>query len=240
MLIIGYAVVAYALFLGSSAWAFFFLAGGMDGPATTPVAGALAVDALLLLLFAVQHSVMARAGVKRRLARLIPAAAERSTYVLLSGVLLGVLFGLWQPVPATIWHVGRPWSVPIWAVFGAGWLLVVWSTFMVDHADFLGLKQAYAHRRGQAYRAPGFTRRQLYAWCRHPMMLGLIITFWATPHMTVGHLFFAVASTAYVRVGIHFEERDLHARLGADYRTYAAQVPALIPRPRRPPADVRS
>lgn len=240
----GYAVIAYGAFLLSVGWAVGFLADrgaptSVDGPATRPAWAALAIDAALLLTFAVQHSVMARAGFKRRLIRLIPAQAERSTFVLAASLLLFALFGWWQPVPAMIWHVGPPWSAAIWMVYAVGWVIVVWSTFMVDHADFLGLKQAYRHLRRLGYRSPDFTQRWLYAWCRHPMMLGLVIAFWATPRMTVGHLFFAVAATAYIAVGIRFEERDLRAQLGAEYREYASRVPALVPAPRSLPAPGR-
>jgi protein-S-isoprenylcysteine O-methyltransferase Ste14 len=233
MLILGYAVVAYASFLASAVWAMIFLAGGMDGPATRPASTALAIDGVLLLAFAIQHSVMARAGFKRRLTRLVPPAAERSTYVLATGLLMFAIFGFWQPVPATLWHVGLPWSAPIWVLYAAGWALVAWSTFAVDHGDFLGLKQAYAHLRHRAHQEPAFTERRLYSWCRHPMMLGLLVTFWATPHLTAGHLFFAVSSSAYIGLGIRFEERDLRARLGAGYEEYARRVPMLLPAPRR-------
>jgi methanethiol S-methyltransferase len=234
--VLGYAVIAYGAFLLSICWAFGFLAGwdaptSVDGPATGPAWMAIAVDAALLLTFAVQHTVMARAGFKRRLTRFIPAPAERSTFVLIASLLLGALFGWWQPVPAVIWQVGPPWSVVIFGAYAVGWFIVVWSTFMVDHADFLGLKQAYRHVRRLGYRSPAFTRRWLYVWCRHPMMAGLVIVFWATPRMTVGHLFFAVAATAYIAVGIRFEERDLRAQLGAEYEEYASRVPALLPAP---------
>lgn len=237
--VLGYAVIAYGAFLLSSVWALGFLAGWgapttVDGPATRPAWAALAIDAALLLAFAVQHSVMARDGFKRRLIRLIPAPAERSTYVLIASLLLLALFGWWQPVPQVIWEVGPPWSAVIWVVYAVGWVIVVWSTFMVDHTDFLGLKQAYRHLARLGYRSPDFTRRWLYNWCRHPMMLGLVITFWATPRMTVGHVFFAVAATAYIAVGIRFEERDLRAHLGAEYQEYANEVPAVLPVPRRP------
>jgi|SRR4051794_4354432 protein-S-isoprenylcysteine O-methyltransferase Ste14 len=235
--VLGYAVIAYAAFLLSFAWAIGFLAGwgaptSVDGPATGPAWVALAIDAALLLTFAVQHSVMARAGFKRQLTRLIPAQAERSTFVLATSLLLFALFGWWRPVPAVIWHVDLPWSAVIWVVYAIGWAVVVWVTFMVDHADFLGLKQAYRHVRRLGYRSPEFTQRWLYMWCRHPMMLGLVITFWVTPRMTAGHLFFAVAATGYIAVGIRFEERDLRSQLGAEYLEYASRVPALVPVPR--------
>jgi methanethiol S-methyltransferase len=214
-----YAFVAYLAFLGSSAWAVFFLAGGIDHGTERSTGTALAVDGALLLAFAAQHTIMARSGVKDRLTRLVPAKAERSTYVLAASLLLFAIVGFWQPVPATVWRGPSA----LWVLYAAGWLLVVWSTFMIDHADFLGLKQA----------PPVFAERSLYRWVRHPMMLGLLITFWATPHMTAGHLFFAAASTGYIAVGIRFEERDLRARLGEPYATYAARVPALIPFTRR-------
>jgi methanethiol S-methyltransferase len=236
---LAYAVLAYASFLLASAWAVGFLAArgaptSVDGPAVHPAWSALALDGALLLAFAAQHTVMARAGFKR----LLPAPAERSTFVLASSLLLAALFGWWQPVPTVIWHVAAPWSAVIWSaviwsVYAVGWVVVVGSTFMVDHADFLGLKQAYRHLRGDGYREPAFKARWLYAWCRHPMMLGLVLTFWATPRMTVGHLFFAVAGTGYIAVGIRFEERDLRARFGAEYREYADRVPALLPWPGR-------
>jgi protein-S-isoprenylcysteine O-methyltransferase Ste14 len=223
LLIAGYALVAYGAFLLSAAWAVVFLAGGLDGPATRPAGAALAIDGALLLAFAVQHTVMARAWFKR----LIPAPVERSTYVLAAGLLLLAVFGWWQAAPATVWRVGGPWSAAIWVLFGAAWVLVVWSTFAVDHADFLGLKQAYVYLRRRAYREPPFTGGGLYALVRHPMMLGLFVTFWATPHMSVGHLAFAVASSAYIAVGIRFEERDLRARYGREYERYAGRAGAL-------------
>jgi protein-S-isoprenylcysteine O-methyltransferase Ste14 len=240
---LAYAVLAYASFLLASAWAVGFLAGrgaptSVDGSAAHPAWAALAIDGALLLVFAAQHTVMARAGFKR----LLPPPAERSTFVLASGLVLAAVFAWWQPVPAMIWHVSSPWSAVLWSVYAIGWVIVVASTYMVDHADFLGLKQAYRHLRGDTYREPAFQARWLYAYCRHPMMLGLVLTFWATPRMSAGHLFFAVASTGYIAVGIRFEERDLRTRYGAEYQEYARRVPALLPWPGRPrqPAAVSS
>ena len=236
--VVAYAVVAYGSFLVGTGWAIGFFVGrgaptSVDGPATGPAWAAIAVDAALLLAFAVQHTVMARAGFKRRLTRLIPPAAERSTYVVTASLLLCAIFGWWHAVPTVVWSVGGPWSAAIWGIYGAGWVIAIGSTFMIDHADFLGLRQAYGYLRRLGEGAPEFTTRWLYAWCRHPLMLGLAIVFWATPHMTVGHLFFAVASTAYIAVGIRFEERDLRAQYGTDYEEYATRVPAVVPAPRR-------
>jgi methanethiol S-methyltransferase len=228
--VLGYSALAYIAFLLSATWAFFFLAGrGIDDPAHRSATVSLAIDGALLLVFALHHSVMARAGVKR----FLPPQTERSTFVLVASLLLIAVFAWWQPLPTTLWHVGRPWSPLIWAVYGLGWIIVVGSTYMIDHADFLGLKQAWRHSRREAYSPPPFRERFLYAWLRHPMMLGLVITFWATPQMSAGHLFFAVSATGYIALGIRFEERDLRANLGPAYDDYAARVPALVPVKRR-------
>ncbi|MBU2669873.1 isoprenylcysteine carboxylmethyltransferase family protein [Actinoplanes bogorensis] len=211
-----YALFSYALFLISIVWAIGFLAGWGDGPASSSPTTALLIDGTLLLAFAVQHTVMARAGFKRR----IPPTIERSTYVLAASLLLLATFAFWQPVPTVVWLAGAPWSILIWVVYALGWALAIGATYMIDHFEFFGLKPA-----GN----PQFQMRFLYAWIRHPMMLGLLIVFWATPRMTVSHLFFAVASSAYIFVGVRFEERDLKAQLGTPYEEYARDTPMLIP-----------
>lgn len=230
-----YAGFAYAAFVVAALWAVGFLADAgaptrVNGPARQPAWSALLVNAGLLLIFAVQHSVMARAGVKRRLARIVPPPVERSTYVLATGLVLGLLFWQWQPVPAVLWRLGAPWAGVLWAVYALGWLTAVSATFMIDHFDFLGIRQVRWRGPGP-YPSPPFRERWLYAWVRHPMMLGLLIAFWATPRMTVGHLFFAAAGTGYIAVGLRFEERDLYRQLGHAYRDYADRVPALLPAP---------
>src|SRR3954447_13562624 len=231
-----YAVLAYAVFLLVSAWAVGFLADLSWAPTTVdgPVRGSrwpsLVIDAALLLAFAVQHSVMARAGVKRRLARAVPAAAERSTFVLASGLFLGLLFWQWHPLRGEVWTVsGQPWVALLWALYALGWIITIAVTFMVDHWDFTGLRQVRWDPRRGPYADPAFSERWLYAWVRHPMMLGLLIAFWATPRMTVGHLVFSVAATGYIAVGLRFEERDLYRKLGAVYADYAQRVPAVLP-----------
>ncbi|WP_436535023.1 methyltransferase family protein [Actinoplanes sp. HUAS TT8] len=229
MIVIGYAVVAYAAFLSSTVWAIVFLTGPIDAAATRPAPAALAIDAALLLIFAVQHTVMARAGFKKALIRLIPEPAERSTFVFAASLSMLALLFWWQPVPHLIWQVGGLPSVLLWTVYAAGWALAIWSTYMVDHWDLFGLKQAWTRLRGRHYRAPEFQERWLYRWTRHPLMLGMMIAFWATPRMSVGHLFFALAATGYILVGIRFEERDLRARFGADYQGYAKRVPSIVP-----------
>jgi protein-S-isoprenylcysteine O-methyltransferase Ste14 len=221
--------------VAATIWAIVFLAGAIDGPtgaARQPVWSALLVDTGLLLIFAVQHSVMARTAVKRRTARLVPSPIERSSYVLATGLVLGLLFWQWQPVPALVWRVdAQPWSGLLWTLHALGWLTALSATFMIDHLDFLGIRQARWRGPGP-YQPPPFRERWLYAWIRHPMMLGLLVAFWATPRMSVGHLLFAAASTGYIAVGLHFEERDLHRQLGHVYREYADRVPALVPAPR--------
>jgi methanethiol S-methyltransferase len=234
-MVMAYAGLAYAAFAVAALWAIAFLADlgtpyAVDGASRRPAWTALLIDACLLLVFAVQHSVMARAGSKQWLARILPAATERSTYVLAASLALGLLFWQWQPLPAPAWRVSaQPWAALIWVVYAAGWLLALATTFMIDHLDFLGLRQAYAHTRRRPYQPPSFTERWLYAWVRHPMMLGLIIAFWVTPAMTAGHLLFAAAASAYIVVGLTFEERDPAWHLGPAYRDYAQRVPALIP-----------
>lgn len=231
-----YAGLAYLAFVAAALWAAVFLADlagrysidrGNRGPAWV----ALLVDGGLLSVFAVQHSVMARAGFKRRLARVLPTAVERSTYVLAASAALVLLFWLWQPLPGTVWRVSaQPWAALIWVAYAVGWLIAVSATFMVDHLDFLGLRQARWPAGAGPYRGPSFRERWLYAWVRHPMMVGLLLTFWVTPRMTVSHLFFAVAATGYVAVGLRFEERDLYGELGEVYGEYSRRVPALVPR----------
>jgi protein-S-isoprenylcysteine O-methyltransferase Ste14 len=196
---------------------------------------AVTIDAALLSLFAIQHTVMARAQFKTRLQRVLPAVAERSTYVLAASLTLLLLYWQWRALPEELWRVdAQPWDALIWVIFGLGWVVTVASTFMVDHLDFLGLRQAGWHARPGPYQPPSFTERWLYAWVRHPMMTGLILAFWATPRMTVGHLLFATAGCAYIAVGLSFEERDLRRQLGETYSEYAARVPAVVPR--RPPS----
>jgi protein-S-isoprenylcysteine O-methyltransferase Ste14 len=238
--LLAYAVLAYAAFLLASAWAVGFLANlsvaptTVDGPLPGSRWSSLLVDAALLLLFAVQHSVMARAGFKHRLARVLPEAAERSTFVLVSALLLGLLCWQWRPIRDDVWTVSGGWAPVLWAVYGLGWIVVFASTYLVDHWDFTGLRQASWDPARGPYAGPRFSERWLYAWVRHPLMLGLLLAFWATPRMTVGHLVFALASTGYIAVGVRFEERDLYRRLGETYRDYAERVPAVVPGARRP------
>jgi protein-S-isoprenylcysteine O-methyltransferase Ste14 len=191
------------------------------------------VDLGLWLVFAVQHSVMARAPVKAWLARVVPERVERSTYVLTGSLALGLLFWQWRALPDPLWEVqAQPWVTLAWIVYGAGWATAVAATYMIDHWEFLGLR--HTGRRTEDPSSASVSERWLYAWVRHPMMTGLLLAFWATPVMTVGHLLFALAATGYIAVGVHYEERDLRRQFGSAYDDYARRVPRFVPGLTRP------
>ncbi|MBI2297700.1 MAG: isoprenylcysteine carboxylmethyltransferase family protein [Armatimonadetes bacterium] len=237
-LVLGYGVVSYGLFLVVFLYAIGFV-GNLVVPKAIDTGNAgstgagLAVDVLLLGLFAVQHSVMARPVFKRWLTQYIPKAIERSTFVLISSLLLALLFWQWRPFPAVVWSVETPLGrLVLQALFALGWLLVLSSTCMIDHFDLFGVKQVRAYARGETHQPPPFVKRAFYRYVRHPIMLGFIIAFWATPRMTAGHLLFAVATTAYILIGVALEERDLLTFHGAEYEAYRQEVPALVPLPR--------
>jgi protein-S-isoprenylcysteine O-methyltransferase Ste14 len=238
-MILGYGVFAYLLFLGSLLYAIGFVGGvvvpkTIDSGGSGEVGTAIAIDLVLLSLFAVQHSVMARPAFKRRWTQLIPPAMERSTYVLASSLVLIVLFWLWQPLPAVVWHATQSWVAgALWMVFAAGWVVVVVSTFLIDHFDLFGLRQVVLHFTGQPYTSPSFRTPWLYRVVRHPIMLGFLIAFWATPMMTQGHLLFAAVVSVYVLIAIQLEERDLTAHYGETYSEYQREVSMLVPLPKR-------
>ena len=234
---LAYGVVSYLTFLGSFVYSIGFVGNlvvpkAIDSGPQVPTFEALAIDVLLLGGFAVPHSVMARPGFKRRWTRLVPPHVERSTYVLTSSLLLGLLFRLWRPMPGVAWDAGWPAArTALWGLFGAGWLVVLASTFLIDHLDLFGLRQVSLYAAGRPYTTPPFRTRSLYRHVRHPIMLGFMIAFWATPTMTWGHLLFAAATTAYIVVGVRLEERDLLGAHGVTYEDYRRRVPMLLPRP---------
>jgi protein-S-isoprenylcysteine O-methyltransferase Ste14 len=201
-----------------------------------PQAGAavaVTVDALLLAVFAVQHSVMARPGFKRRWTRLVPRHLERSTYVLAATVVLASVFWQWRPIPSVVWDVSSPAGrVVLWTLFGCGWVWVLAMTFAFDHLDFVGLRQVTRHFRGLADRAPSFALPLPFRLVRHPMMVGFFVGLLATPRMTVGHLLFAALGCGYILGAVRLEERDLAEEL-PEYAAYAAGTPRFVPRPRR-------
>lgn len=232
--VILYGLVCYALFLATFLYAIGFIGNlivpkSIDSVPTVSFGTALFVNTLLLAVFAIQHSVMARPFFKRAWTRIVPEPIERSTYVLFSSLALILLFALWQPMGGIIWDAqGQFAESLIHAAYAFGWLLVLASTFSIDHFDLFGLRQTWCFAFGIAYRPPDFRQPVLYRIVRHPLYVGWIIVMWSTPTMTVAHLFFALVTTIYILVGIQLEERDL-ARAHPEYLDYKARVPMLIP-----------
>lgn len=208
----------------------------LDRGASSPATAAWIIDILLLGLFAVQHSGMARRGFKRWLTGWFPPSIERSTYVLISSLVLALMFWQWRPLGGSIWNVTTPWAYwLLYGLFGFGWLVVLTSTFLIDHFDLFGLRQVWLRMRGRTYTPPEFKEHFFYRLIRHPLMVGFLIAFWAIPYMSVSHLLFSVATTGYILIALQFEERDLVAAHGADYQRYREEVPMLCPWPRPRP-----
>ncbi|HXR92315.1 MAG TPA: isoprenylcysteine carboxylmethyltransferase family protein [Steroidobacteraceae bacterium] len=240
-----YAVLVYLFFLATFLYTIGFVEGipGLktidSGPTGAPWA-AIIVDVVLLGIFAIQHSVMARQGFKRWWTRYVPSSAERSTYVLAASLAVALLLWQWRPLPSVVWSVdSQSGQVLLWSLSGLGWAIVLAATFQISHFELFGLQQALQRWRGIAPAAPQFKTPLFYKFVRHPLYLGFILAFWATPLMTQGHLLFAVATTGYIFVGIFFEERDLIAHFGEQYRNYRQRVPMIVPFLRHKPTRTR-
>ncbi|HEY7984546.1 MAG TPA: NnrU family protein [Ktedonobacterales bacterium] len=231
-----YTTLAYVYFLGIVLYLIGFLTNqavprsiDAGGPNAGGIAGAL-IDVGLLALFAVQHSVMARGWFKRGWTKVVPAALERGTYVLVTNLALTLVFWQWRPLPARIWAVTNPLGAGVlWVIFAVGVVVAIAATFLINHFDFVGLRQAWIYVRRREYSYLPFSERVFYRFIRHPLMLGLLLAFWVTPFMTVGHALFAATFTVYILLGTQLEERDLARYLGAAYRDYQRRVPMLLP-----------
>lgn len=237
-----FAIVCYAIFFATFLYLIAFVGNfpvprTVDAPPSSlaPVAAAV-VDVALIALFGLQHSIMARPAFKRAWTRIVPPAAERSIYVLAASIALIVLFTFWQPIDKTVWAVspGMHWlSQILWVLFWAGFGIVLVTTFLINHFELFGLQQAWLNMRGREPAPPELRQPLFYRWVAHPLYAGFFLAFWATPHMTVGHLLLAVALSIYMLVAIRYEEHDLTGVFGDDYRRYRAGVGMLIPRFRR-------
>ncbi|MEJ2604438.1 MAG: isoprenylcysteine carboxylmethyltransferase family protein [Gammaproteobacteria bacterium] len=238
-LVLVYGVCCYLVFFGTFLYLIGFLGNfgvpkAIDDGAVTPLVPALLLDLGLIALFGIQHSVMARPAFKQRWIRIVPRSVERSTYVLVTSLILISIFWLWQPIPQTVWRAEAPWLASLLTtVFFAGFLITLLSTYMTDHFDLFGLRQVWLRFVRRPYEYPPFKVSWFYRLIRHPLYSGLILAFWATPHMTVGHLVFAAGMTSYILIAVRFEEQDLVTFLGDRYRDYQREVPMLVPRPGR-------
>ena len=231
-----FAGIAYAIFFATFLYLICFVGNLPFAPVTvdrgpeSPVAVAIIVDLALVALFGVQHSVMARQGFKHAWTRVVPKQLERSVYVLAASAALIVMFLFWKPIPTEVWNVGGNGAFILWLIFASGWLVVLLSTFLINHFELFGLQQAWHHMSGHEAQAPELRQPFFYRWVAHPLYAGFFLAFWSTPRMTVGHLLFALAMSVYILIAIQYEERDLRGLFGKDYEQYRSGVGMLIPR----------
>jgi len=234
LLAVLYGVLSYVVFFGSFLYAVAFLEGlpvpkTIDSGPAGPLVPSLLIDTALLGVFAIQHSVMARPAFKAWWTKMVPTQVERSTYVLLASLALALLLWQWRPAPAIVWSVSGPAALVLTVLSYVGWLVVLTSTFLINHFDLFGLRQVFAYASGRETPPADFRTPLFYRVVRHPLYLGFIIAFWAAPVMSVGHLFFAAGATAYILIAIQFEEHDLVAHFGDTYRTYQKRVSMILP-----------
>ncbi|MBX7105831.1 MAG: hypothetical protein K1X57_17235 [Gemmataceae bacterium] len=232
-----FGVVAYIVFFLTFLYQIGFVTGvvvpkAINDGAVMPPLQAITTDVILLALFAIQHTIMARLAFKKWWKSIVPEPVERSVFVLVASLLLLVMNWQWQPLPGIVWKIEAPiWRAVVYALAGVGWAVVLYSTFLINHFDLFGLRQVWLYFQGREYTTVVFKETVLYQWLRHPLMLGFIIAFWATPDMTQGHLLFAAVTTAYILVAIHIEERTLVAIHGDEYQRYQERVSMIIPMP---------
>lgn len=240
---LAYGLLAYLAFFVTILYAIGFVENwlvpkSIDSGEPGSLLPSLLINAALLSVFVVQHTIMARPGFKRWWTKFVPASIERSTFVLFACLSLGLIFWQWRPLPEVIWSVEQPaLAIVLSAISLLGWAIVFAASFMVSHFDLFGLRQVWQRWNNHPQSSVGFRLVGLYRIVRHPLMLGFLIAFWFTPHMTVGHLFFAAMTTGYIFMGVWFEERDLIAKHGEDYLSYKRAVPGIFPRPRRASAS---
>lgn len=237
---LAYGIAAYAAFFITITYAIGFVGNwlvpkSIDTGRAGPLIPSLLINAALLVVFVLQHTIMARPAFKQWVTRYVPRSIERSTFVFAASLALGLVFWQWRPAPQVIWSTSAPWlRLTLSAISLAGWAIVFLSSFMVSHFDLFGLRQTWLRFRERPYRPVGFRLIGLYKLVRHPLMLGFIIAIWATPDLTIGHLFFAVMVSLYIAMGIWFEERDLIAEHGENYLKYRRAVRAIVPLPKNP------
>lgn len=231
-----YGIVCYVLFLVAFLYAMGFEANafvpkGIDDGEPGPVVPSIIINVLLLSVFAVQHTIMARPAFKKWWTKIIPVAAERSTFVLAASLALILMYWQWRPMPEVVWDVSgnTAAAIVIWGVSLLGWGIVLYASFLIDHFDLFGLRQTYFYFAGKEYHHPPFAQPWLYRIVRNPLMLGFLIAFWATPTMTQGHLLFSMVVTGYIFFGIFVEERDIMKALGDDYIAYRERTSMIIP-----------
>ncbi|HEX6661918.1 MAG TPA: isoprenylcysteine carboxylmethyltransferase family protein [Sphingomicrobium sp.] len=236
-----FSIAAYAIFFATFLYLIVFVGDlsfapvtvDTGGPEAAPVTAAV-IDVLLIALFGLQHSVMARPSFKRWWTRVIPKSAERSVYVLMASVALIILMSFWRPIDSIVWNISNPLvSDLVWALFWAGWLIVLSSTFLINHFELFGLQQGWFHFSGRQAAAPQLRQPLFYRWVAHPLYSGFFLAFWATPEMTAGHLLLAAGVSVFMLIAIRYEERDLTELFGEDYRRYRSGVGMLTPRFRR-------